>query len=136
MLESKTPKIINSIELEKAEISLLENNIIEILIKEYALIEVIDVKKFQEAKRALNGNKKHCVLFVTPKTGIITKEARELSASLEANENAIAKAIISSNLGMRIIINFFISYNRPDVLHKAFESRQDGIDWLIKIQGQ
>ena len=123
-----------SLELENAVVSLIDNSIIKIHIKEHAVIEVEDIKKFQEAKKALLDNPVHYVLFVTPKTGTLTKEAREFSATPEANLNAKAKAIVVANLGMRITTNFFIAMNKPPILHKAFNNEKQALEWLREIQ--
>lgn len=132
-MENLEPKIINSIDLGKAIVSLLDKDIIEIKITEHALIEEEEIKKFQEAKRTLVGNLPHYILFITPKVGIITKEAREAAAAPEANVNALAKAVVFSNLGMRILANFFITVNRPVVPHKAFATKEEALKWLNKL---
>lgn len=134
MMEVKESEIINSIELKNAVVYLLDGDIIGVKAKEHSVIDLEDVKEVNRAKRELIGNKKHFVLIVTPKDGSITKEAREFSASEEVNLNAIAKAIVMNGLAMRIIVNFFINYDKPPVPHKAFETERDALDWLKKIR--
>ena len=127
-------KIIESVELERAVISLMDNSIIKIHIKEHSVVDVDDIIKFQEAKRTLIGDSIHSVLFITTKLGTLTKEAREFSAAPEVNINAKAKAIVAANLGMRILTNFFISVNKPPILHKAFSNEKDAIIWIKEIK--
>jgi hypothetical protein len=122
------------IELEKAKVSLIEGNIIKIDVKENSLVGVEEIKAFQVAKRRLLGDAVHYVLFITPKMGTMTREAREFSASSDVNENAKAKAVVVSSLVMRIIANFFLGTNKPPVLHKIFNSEKDALAWLKKIR--
>jgi hypothetical protein len=119
-----------TIELEKAFVYLLSHNILKIQIKENADVEVDDIIKIQEAKIKLLGDNKHFVLFITPNNGIMTKEAREFAAGDLVNKNALLKAIVIPNLGMKIISNFFIKINKPIVEHKLFLNESDALKWL------
>jgi hypothetical protein len=129
-MELRALEIINSVELKHSVISLMAGNLIKIKVKDHSILDVEDIKEIQKAKRELIGDQKHTVLFVTPRYGSITKEAREFSASHEANENAEAKAIVMNGLAMRIITNFFINYDKPPIEHKAFETERDALEWL------
>jgi hypothetical protein len=132
-MELKVPEIINSVTLKNSVISQLQGNIIRVKVKEYSSLDVEDIREILKAKRELINDQKHTVLFITPRYGSITKEAREFSATYEANENAVAKAIVLNGLAMRIIANFFINYDKPPIEHKAFETERDAIEWLKKI---
>ena len=48
------------------------------------------------------------------------------------NKNAIAKAIVLNNLGMRIIANFFLKFNKPVREHRIFDNELDAYFWLEK----
>lgn len=123
-------EVLEEVELKNVTVSLLENNIIKLKIKEHSLIDVDDIKEMQVAKRNLIGDKKHTILFVTPRLGSMTREARDYSASPEVNLNAIAKAVVLNGLTMRIIANFFIHYNKPPVEHRVFETEKEAFEWL------
>jgi hypothetical protein len=121
---------INEVELEKAIICLIPPKIIKIQIKENADVDIDDIIKIQEVKFKLLGDNKHFILFITPNTGIMSKEAREFAAGGNVNKNALAKAIVIPNLGMKIISNFFIKINKPKVEHKLFLNEGDALKWL------
>lgn len=123
-------EVIEQIELKNATVSLLDRNVIRIKVKEGNLIDIDDVKEIQVAKRKLIGDLKHTVLLISPKHGSATREARDYSASSEVNLNAIAKAVVLNGLVMRIIINFFMNYNRPPVEHRVFENEKEALEWL------
>lgn len=124
---------LESVDLEKAVVSLLDNNIIKIHVKEHALVELEDIEKIQEVKKSFIGNAVHCVLFIAPRIGTLTKEAREFSATPEVNLNAKAKAIVVPNLGMRLISNFFITMNKPTVTPKIFSNEKEALVWLNEM---
>ena len=130
------PKIVSSICLDKSTLTLLEDGILKIEIKEGAIVLAEDIMELQQPKLELSENKPHCVLFIMPRFGSLTKEGREFSASPAANVNAIAKAVIAPNLGMRIVANFFISRNKPPIPHKVFTKQEDAILWLIEQKNE
>jgi hypothetical protein len=127
-------KIIGSVELEKAIVYLLDDYIIKIAVKENSDLEVDDIKKIQMAKKSLIKDKNHVVLFVAPKLGSVSREARALSASEEVNLNAAAKAIVTPGLVARIVSSFFLYMNKPPIIHQVFENETDAINWLKKIK--
>jgi len=116
-------KIIGSVELEQAVVYLLE----------HANLEADDIRKIQVAKRSLIQDKKHTVMFVAPKQGSVSREARALSASDEVNMNAIGKAIVTPGLVARMVSNFFLYMNKPSIIHQVFDNETDAINWLKMI---
>lgn len=127
-------KITGSVELEKAVVYLLDDHIIKIGVKENADLEADDIKKIQVAKKYLIQDRAHVVLFVAPKYGSISREARALSASEEVNLNALGKAIVTPGLVARIVSIFFLYMNKPSIIHEVFDNETDAIDWLKKIK--
>jgi hypothetical protein len=125
-----------SILLDKSIVSQIQDDIIEICIKENSLVELEDVEDILAAENQLMGEQKRFVLFVTPGVGIISKEAREFSANATTSKNAIAKAIIVRNVGMRLISNFFITVNKPPVKHKIFETKLEALNWFEQLREQ
>jgi hypothetical protein len=126
-------QVIEKIELKNVTVSLLRQNVVRIKVKEGANLDIDDVKEIQIVKKKLVGNTKHTVMLVSPKTGSATREARDYSASTEVNLNAIAKAVVLNGLVMRIIINFFMNYNKPPVEHRMFENEEEALKWLRSL---
>ncbi|MBK9190674.1 MAG: hypothetical protein IPM77_03730 [Crocinitomicaceae bacterium] len=122
--------ILQSVEKEKFTVSWLEGNIFEIKIKEKAYLDVDDIKEIQIHKAMLTQNQMHGVLFVSPQFGNISKEGRAYSASPAASINCVAKAVIAPNMGVKILANFYLSFDRPVVPHKIFTSVTEAIKWL------
>ncbi len=127
-------KAIKEVKLKNLTITLVEDNIIRIEVDEHCIVDIDEVKEVQKVKRSLIGDQRHSVLFITPKFGTMTKEAREHSASKEVNIHAMGKAIVLNGLAMRILANFFINFNKPPVEHRVFENEEDALEWLRTLK--
>lgn len=117
----------------KAELSLLENNIVKVAVYDYVHLEEADVKNIHELKIRMVKNRRHFVLLVPGKFWSASKEAREFSAKEEVSEKRMAKAIVTSTLAHKIIGNFFLRVNQPKSLVKLFNSETEAISWLKKL---
>lgn len=63
-------------------------------------------------------------------TFTITKEAREYFA-LHANRNQfMAIAVLSNNLASRLIANFYVKINRPEIPTRLFAAEEQAMLWL------
>ena len=112
---------------------LQNDDLVKIVIKENSDIDENDIREINGHKNHLVGDKKHFVIFVAPKIGSISKEARELSATKEVTDGAVAKAIITKELSSRLIGNFFININRPAVPIKLFDDEKKAERWLRSL---
>lgn len=92
-----------------------------------------DLKEFKRQKIELTKDQPHALLFLAPRLGNLTKEGREYAATAEASVNAVAKAIVTFNLGMRILVDFFLVVNKPKLPHKSFANEQDALKWLNEM---
>jgi hypothetical protein len=127
-------EIIRTIDLEKSTVCLLKDDVVEVSIKDNSLVECEDMEKIFAAENELMEDRKRFVIFISPQVGTVSKEAREFSAKAETSENAIAKALIVKNVGMRMIANFFIAVNKPPVPHKIFETRLEALNWFQTLR--
>jgi hypothetical protein len=121
---------LRKIELNYLTMYLLDENIIKMVVHERCIIGIEEVKEIQRAKRELIGDQKHKVIFITPKFGSMTTEARNYSATEDVTMNSLGKAIVLNGLAIRIIANLFIKFNSPKVEHRAFENEKEAMDWL------
>lgn len=127
-------KIADSVELEKATVELLENNFVRIIVKENAELNENDILKINDAKNAYVKQEPYVVLFVAPKTGNISRKARELAASEIVTKNAICKAIVANGKVGKIVGNFFVSFQKPNIPIKVFSNEESALEWIKKIK--
>lgn len=62
-----------------------------------------------------------------------TNEARQYFAENTQKNQFAAVAVITSSLAQRLIINFYINFNRPNVPTKMFGDEEEAMKWLRKI---
>lgn len=126
--------MINTI-YDKVEFKDLGNGIIENIIKENVAVEYDDVLKIKQVNQSLAKGKKYALLVSSEPFATITKEARELSASKEFANTTLAKAILIESLGQRLVVNFYLSINKPKIETKMFsiQEKEIAIEWLKSI---
>ena len=122
------------IKTDKAEITFDGEYLVRIQLFENADLDGPDILAINKAKFELIGERKHVVLFVPSIFSNMTADARKVSATSEVNRNSLAKAIIVLSPHQRIIVNFFIKFNRPPAPTSVFTNDKDALVWLEKMK--
>ncbi|MBL7902705.1 MAG: hypothetical protein JNK73_11975 [Bacteroidia bacterium] len=122
----------SSIQLQKIRIQQIEEGIVENYFLSGESIEVEDFRELKQANIELMGQKPYTVLVTAEELTSFTREAREYVASKEYVGITIAKALLISGLGQRIIGNFYMKVNKPNIKTKLFSDRDKAIEWLRK----
>jgi hypothetical protein len=128
----KTKKV--NISNERFEVKLLRDGIVENVVKEGVVIDKTDIVQLIKANKKMCASTKHCVLITSNSFASITKEARKLSAGKKSQQpkQVVAKAVVVNNLGHKLIGNFYVNVNKPNIKTKIFSERTKAIDWLQK----
>lgn len=119
-----------TINLEKTRVTLLDEGIIHIHIKEDADIELADAVLIVEAMGKLGGGKKYPVLIDAGEFSSIDREVQVYSATAESNLYTLADAIAYCNLAQKLLSDFYVKYNKPVVPTKVFAKKDEAIEWL------
>lgn len=123
-------------ENSKVLIYKLKDDIIKVLIKDSASIEVEDLLEMKDFNKKLAGGKDYYLLFIAGKDSHISKEAREKSTGKEISENKLAQAFVVQSLAHKIIANFFINIQKPSMPTKMFTNEKEAIHWLKSLKGK
>lgn len=115
---------------EKFEVTLLEDGIVEDHIKPGAIMEVDDIVAIKKHNYAQAGNKPYVILVTAGELTTFSKEARELAASKEFIDAALAKALLINSTAHRIIGNFYLKVNKPYLQTRIFSDRSKALIWL------
>lgn len=118
------------IELDKFEVTLLEEGIIENFVKPMKHVEANDIIELKEANKSLAQGKPYTVLVSSGHLASISKEAKELTASKEFAQNTIAKALICDSLGTKLVVNLYLKINKPFIHTKSFTNKNEAVNWL------
>ena len=116
-----------------ATIQLIAPNIVENIIDDYASVEPEDLWEIKKLNEELVGGGKYGAVVDSGNMTSISKEARELVASKEFQQNTLAKAVVIRSLGHRIILKFYMQINKPHIKTKIFTEREDAIAWISEI---
>lgn len=121
------------IKLKHSTIQLREDGILEV---EFADDLVLDAMKCDELitnYSSLLGDKKVPILHIFGKYTEATKEAREFSASPRGLKHSLVEAYVLSSLPHKLLLNFYIKFNKPKVPTKFFGTKQEAVAWLLKF---
>jgi hypothetical protein len=76
------------------------------------------------------------VLTVAAEDTYFDSEAREESSSPDGLRYTIADAFVARNLAQKLMVNFYLNFNKPYKPSKAFSSEEDAIRWLRQQQAK
>lgn len=129
-------KIQKNIKFEYANVQLLDIGIIRIEMLGGSIIDLEESVQINIAEgELLNGEiGSGLVLMVADSTTQFTSDARDFSASKEGLRFSIAEAMVVKNLAQRLIVSFYLKFNKPSVPSKAFDTEEEAIKWLLSFK--
>ena len=93
-------------------------------------MDLEDLKEDHERSLELMGSHKILVMYDARNHFTISPEGRAFLSAGILNENRIATAVISPNLGVRLLVNFMNAINPPKSPIKMFGNEKDALKWL------
>ena len=120
---------LNQVETESVTF-FFENDILNIVYKEDIDIKIEHIKANIIARKQFQKTPKALLLVDFRKAWHISKEARFFLASSDVTDLNLAMAILVEDLNSRLMVNFFIKFNKPVCPTKMFDSRKEAIIWL------
>lgn len=123
----------NSVNLRKSTVTLLEEEIIHVHLKTNQEIEAVDVQEIVAAIGKMSKGKKFPVFIDAGSFINIDQEAFTFSASEAGNIYTLADAIAVQNLGQKLLANFYLKNDQPLVPTQVFTNKAEALDWLKKF---
>lgn len=114
----------------KCRATLLEPGLIENKVLDGYTLETDDVLELKKVNVELTNDDTYAVLVIFGHLTEVSQSARELIASKEFQRKTVAKALLVTNIGHRLLGNFYLSVNKPSIKTKLFTDRYSAIDWL------
>jgi hypothetical protein len=118
----------------KSEVSLLEDNILHIRLKENSLFNLNDYKEIRLASLRLTEKRQVYNIIQIGECTIPNKEAREACTRDAVNGFIKAEAIVISSLGQRILANHLLRQQKHIIPRKVFSSLDNAKEWLKNMQ--
>ena len=125
--------IIRRIEHELVIVALRNDGLVHVYFKPGIEITVPFQSELIKMYNDITGGKKEKFIFEGGEFVSITKEARENAIKIEDQSPTLASAVVISNLGQKIIADFYYLVNRPKQPYKVFSSFQKGVEWLQQL---
>ncbi len=92
-----------------------------------------DARNMVSVFKKLSGKFKPSLLVIYSEDNMFSKDAREYIASEEVSNILKADAFVIKGLALRIIGNGYLKINKPKRPTRLFNSKEDAIDWLKRI---
>lgn len=120
----------NRIELHHSTIVYREDGIIELHAHDDHVYCIQDVVENVEAFGQLTSFQKVPVLIIGGSFSSLDKETRNFMATEESLKYSLAEAFYITSLPQKILINFYIKFDKPLVPTKVFTCKQKANEWL------
>lgn len=124
----------NKIDLTHSVIVLRDDGIIELYANDHHVYIIEDVKENVKAFGELTGNKKAPILIIGGSFSSLDDQTREFMATEESLKYSKAEAFLITSLAQKILINFYIKFNKPLVPTRVFTDKEAAIEWLMRYQ--
>lgn len=121
---------VSRIEYPKLIISLYDNLILHVYIKQDALLELSDISVIEAYIHAL-GPKKYLNLFQFASYASADDSVRKWASDPKGNRHTIADAIVINGLDQKLIGDFYLKMNQPVKPTKMFNTVEEAIEWLL-----
>ena len=131
-----TPEKSALVNIDCAEIELLNSGIISIRYKSDYEVGLKDVKEVEQVFISMSkGGAIYCLMDTLGRYNNFTEEAQKFlskEASIVKDRKLKCSAVIIDNLPYRILIRLFTKFLRPPFKIKAFGSKDAATVWLLK----
>lgn len=107
-----------------------ENGILWMKVLDGAHIDLPSLIEDSEVNPILTGNKKALAIYDARGFYTMTDEATDYLRSGILNKTRIATAVITDNLGTRLIVNFISRIKKTDSPLKMFKCEETALAWL------
>lgn len=120
------------IDIPAATIRIREEGFLHIHIKIEDEFTIEHSASIVKARTELAANRKMPILYTTTKFVIPSKEVREYVATESRSELVVADAFVIHSLPQRLMVRFFLQFNKPVRPTRFFEDEALAIEWLKK----
>ncbi len=120
------------VDLAYAKVEMLENNIVRVKFNDSYSIGVDECREVNNAIGVVTNGTPARILMIPEYATQFDTGAREFSASDEGLQFTIADAMVITNLAHKILVSFYLKFDKPKKPTKAFNNESDAISWLLK----
>ncbi|MFI5202869.1 MAG: hypothetical protein ACHQF2_00115 [Flavobacteriales bacterium] len=96
----------------------------------YGINELVEIVY---ATGKISGNKRVPMLIISSAHSLVNSEAREYMASPESTKYSIAEAYVIKSTAQKILVNFYLRFNKPTVPTRFFSDITKAEKWLLSF---
>jgi hypothetical protein len=137
MLRTNSSKesILKTIETSTCYVTIDSNNIATTNYKKDAIVSLEEIKTIEIALFELTQNKLFKNLLKT-QSGYTSFEtdARKYASNSPITKNIIASAFVLNTLPLKLMVNFYLQFNKPQYLIKVFSDCDVAYLWLLNYE--
>lgn len=117
------------INLSHSEMFLRDDGVIQVNVTDHNYSKN-DLMELNAAQGNICNGKRLPLLVITSIYANIDSDAREFMASIESTQYSSAEAYVIIGLGQKILANFYLKVNKPDVPTRFFTDLKLAEEWL------
>jgi hypothetical protein len=120
------------IDTQTATLSMLEKDILFVIMKEGAVVDILESDENYVAAMQLTKGNRYGALIDARHYVTLTNEAREHSSNPRFQTHVIAQAVIITSLATRLLANFLIQFHKKNrnAEMKLFNGYDAALNWL------
>lgn len=132
MLSIPSKQAVNKsrIELPHCNVFMRDDAVLQVDLFPNTDVYLQQVREMVEAGSSITNGVPHPVIMFLGEFSTFNKDAREFSADPTKETMSTAIAYVTTNLANRLIVNFFLTINKPIKPYKMFRTEEAAIKWL------
>jgi len=111
-----------------------ENEILFVKMKEGINLGQIEMEELLKQAIVFTAPNKYFAIVDTTSPYDSTPESRNFYAESDYSKYRYADAFIVNSLPMRLLVNFFIAFNKPKIPSKMFNNEESAINWINSLK--
>lgn len=111
-----------------------ENDVLFVKMKEGVNLGQLEMEELLKQAVEFTAPDKYFAVIDTTAPYDSTVEARNFYAESDYSKHRYADAFIVNSLPMRLLVNFFISFNKPKIPSKMFNNEESALMWVNSLK--
>jgi hypothetical protein len=125
--------MVKEIALSFAKVQLYDPELVRVEVFGEQLIGLPEARQINDLIGVLSGGRETRVLMVADEVTQFEGSAREFSASEEGTRYTRGDAFVVKNTAQRLLVSFYLSFNKPKKPSKLFNNETDAFSWLYSL---
>ncbi len=111
-----------------------KDGVVWIQVKDDSIVSVEDMQELLKACVKLSGSRKYYSIVDVRVNAGANHGVTDYYAKNEYNQYRYADAFIINTLAMRLLVNFYMTFNQPSVPAKTFSDPEQARQWIEELK--